>query len=36
LTGTGQYFLFSQVNRPKEASVTALETTGSGLIAALE
>jgi hypothetical protein len=34
LTGTGQ--VFSQVDSPEEASVAALETTGSGLIAALE
>jgi hypothetical protein len=35
LTGTGQVHL-SQVNSVEEVPVTALETTGSGLIAALE
>jgi hypothetical protein len=36
LTGTDQDVLFSQVNRPEEVPGTTLETTGSGLITALE
>jgi hypothetical protein len=36
LTGTVNRMLFTQVNGLRRLSVTALETTGSGLIAALE
>src|SRR5512133_2428566 len=36
LTGTGQDTSISPVDRREEVPVTAIETTGSGLIAALE